>query len=330
MLFCNRPYDHMHITYGGKTSVCGWANQKLIGNLSKQTVEEIYQNTDVEEVRRSIEDQSFEYCHKASCPYLSNNLLPDLTPHQFKKEKEKCLSKGPTNFNIAYDYTCNHACPSCRNGLFVTDPTYRKMMKTLEQNLLPHLGNAKYIEACGNGDIFSSKYMMDLLTRVKPDDKNCLIELETNGVLVKRNWDKVAHLEEYKLRVIVTPNSFERETYKILSGGFDNLSQTLESLDFLAQLRQENKVKEFIITMVVQQENFREVPSFVETCLERFKADKIQLRPLLPWFHLHHDSNFETKDLTNPKHPNYKEFVEIMKNPVCNHPKVLHWSGNNY
>lgn len=330
MLFCNRPYDHMHITYGGKTSACSWASKRLIGNLSEQSVTEIYESPDAEALRESIEDQSFRYCDKISCPYLSNNSLPDLTSQQFKKEKEKRLAQGPTNFNIAYDYTCNHACPSCRNGLFVTDPNYRKMMKTLEQNLLPHLGNAQYIEACGNGDIFSSKYMMDLLSRVKPDDKDCLIELETNGVLVKRNWDKVAHLEEYKLRVIVTPNSFEQETYQILSGGFDNLSQTLESLDFLTQLRQEKKIKDFIITMVMQKENFREVPSFIQTCLERFQADKIQLRPLLPWFHLHHDLNFQLKDLTNPKHPDYKEFVEVMKHPLCAHPRVLHWSGNNY
>lgn len=327
MLFCNRPWDHLHMTYGGKTYVCGWANKKQIGDLSKQSVEEICNGPDVKAIRDSIEDQSFSYCQGVSCPFLSNNSLPDLSPEEFKKEVDARIGKPPTNFNIAYDYTCNHACPSCRNGLFKTDSSYRPLMQRMENELLPYLGNAKFLEACGNGDVFSSKYMMNLLSKTKIRDKNCLITLETNGVLVKRNWDKVTHLEDYQLTVIVTPNSFKKDTYKALSGGFDNLETTMESMDFLSELRQQGRIKNYIVTMVIQLENFREVPSFVETCLTRFKVDKVQLRPMLPWFTMLHDINFNLKDLTNPKHPDHAEFVETMNHPICKHPKVFHWSG---
>src|SRR5690606_1020318 len=111
--------------------------------------------------------------------------------------------------------------------------------------ILPYLGNLKFLEATGNGDVFSSKYMMNMLSKVTPADKNALITLETNGVLVKRNWERIKHLEGYNLQVIVTPNSFERETYKVLSGGFDNLDFTLESLDFLSGLRQAGRIRNF-------------------------------------------------------------------------------------
>lgn len=327
MLFCNRPWDHFHMTHEGKTYVCGWANKKQIGKLSDQTVEEIYTGEEVQKIRESIVDQSFSYCDKISCPFLSNNKLPDLTPAEFDIEVKRRSGKPPTNFNVAYDYTCNHACPSCRQDLFKIDSEYRVLMKGMEEKLLPYLVNAKFLEACGNGDVFSSKYMMSMLEKTKPTDTNCLITLETNGVLVKKNWEKVSHLEDYQLTVIVTPNSFERETYKILSGGFDNLDYTLESLDFLRELRKKNKIKNFIVTMVIQQENFREVPSFVKTCLERFKVDKVQLRPMLPWFAMHRDLNFKLKDLTSPQHPNHEEFVKIMNHPICNDPRVFHWSG---
>lgn len=330
MRFCNRPYDHLHLTHGGKTYCCSWASKREIGNLSRQSVQEICESPDAQALRESIENQSFEYCLKTSCPFLSNDTLPDLSPEDFRKEVESRAGKPPTNFNIAYDYTCNHACPSCRNGLFKTDSSYRDLMGVMEEKLLPYLGNAKFMEACGNGDVFSSKYMMSMLSKVKPSDRNCEISLETNGVLVKRNWDKVQHLEEYQLTVIVTPNSFERATYTQLSGGFDNLDVTLESLDFLCSLRQAKRLKNLIITMVVQPANFREVPSFVQTCLDRFKADKIQLRPLLPWFTLFHDLNFSQQDLTNPKHPDHAEFVSVMNHPVCQHPKVFHWSGKTF
>lgn len=327
MKFCNRPYDHLHITYGGKTYCCGWASKRQIGNLSEQSIEEICEGPDAQALRESVEDQSFRYCRETSCPYISNDQLPDLSLEDFRKEVNARLGQPPTNFNLAYDYTCNHACPSCRNGPFKMEPGYRKQMEHLEAKILPYLGNAKFLEATGNGDVFSSRYMMNMLSKMRPADKNCRITLETNGVLVKRNWDRVRHLEEYELTVIVTPNSFVRDTYTLLSGGFNNLDSTLESMDFLCGLRQDGRLKNFIITMVIQQANFREVPAFVETCLNRFKADRIQLRPMLPWFHLFHDKDFNKKDLTNPDHPDHKEFVEIMNHPVCQHPKVFHWSG---
>ncbi|SIQ14040.1 SPASM domain-containing protein [Pseudacidovorax sp. RU35E] len=327
MRFCNRPYDHFHITHNGKTYSCGWASKRMIGILSEQTVDEIQNGPDVQALRDSIEDQSFRYCRDTSCPYISNDSLPDLSPEDFRKEVDARLGKPPTNFNIAYDYTCNHACPSCRDGLFKTDPGYRDMMARMEEQLLPYLGNAKFLEASGNGDVFSSTYMMNMLSKVKPADKNCLITLETNGVLVKRNWEKVSHLEDYQLTVIVTPNSYERATYQELAGGFDNLDFTMDSLDFLCELRQAGRIKNFIITMVIQQANFREVPAFVETSLTRFKADRVQLRPMLPWFKLFHDKNFALRDLTNPKHPDHAEFVQVMNHPICQDPRVFHWSG---
>lgn len=330
MRFCNRPYDHFHITHNGKTYACSWASKREIGNLSQQSVQEICESPDAQALRESIEDQSFRYCRAVSCPFLSNDTLPDLSPEDFWREVDIRKGKPPTNFNIAYDYTCNHACPSCRIGLFKTDKGYRDLMEHMEDEILPYLGNAKFIEACGNGDVFSSKYMMSMLSKVKPVDRNCLITLETNGVLVKRNWEKIRHLEEYQLTVIVTPNSFERETYTQLSGGFDNLDFTLDSLDFLCSLREQGRLKNFIVTMVVQPANFREVPSFIATCLNRFKADKIQLRPLLPWFTLSHDLNFRNQDLTDPNHPLHEEFISVMNHPICQHPKVFHWSGKNY
>lgn len=329
MKFCNRPYDHLHITYSGKTYCCGWAPKRQIGDLSKQSIKEICEGPDAEALRASIEDQSFRYCLETSCPFISNDQLPDLSEEEFRKEIEARRGKPPTNFNLAYDYTCNHACPSCRDGLFRVAPGYRRQMEGLEAEILPYLGNAKFLEATGNGDVFASRYMMSMLSKMRPEDKSCRITLETNGVLVKRNWSAVQHLEEYDLTVIVTPNSFVRETYKLLSGGFDNLHATLDSMDFLCELREQKRIRNYIITMVIQEANFREVPAFVETCLKRFKADRVQLRPILPWFHLFHDKEFSDKDLTNPCHPDHKEFVEIMNHSVCQNPKVFHWSGKD-
>lgn len=319
----------MYINFGGTTRCCSWAGKLPMGDISTSGIEEVWFGDNANKLRTSIIDQSFEYCSKISCPFLSNNSLPNLSEEVFFEKIKQYENKKPTEFNLAYDFICNHICPSCRKDKFIADANYKNKMQTIEKELIPYLKHANLIMASGNGDIFSSKYMLRLLSKIHPDNQNCIIQLETNGSLVKRNWHKIKNLTDYNLRVVVTPNSYDRETYKILSGGKDNLHHTLEGLYFLKELRENNIIKEFKITMVVQPENFKEVPKFIEQSLEEFNPDKIQLRPLMKWFKLTHDE-FKNRNLLATDHPENKEFIEIMQNPICSHEKVFHWIGNNY
>lgn len=329
MRFCNRPYEHMYVTRGGVVRCCSWATKRPIGNLADQSMEEVWNGPDAQALRESIEDQSFRYCSKLSCPLLSNDSLPDLTPEQFAQEVERRRNASPVEFNIAYDFVCNHKCPSCREKIFKPSIEYKALMKNIEVKLIPYLRNARLIMASGNGDVFSSKYMLRLLSRINPADPDCLIKLETNGSLTFKNWQHIEHLEKHRLSIVVTPNSYERKTYRILAGGKDNLASTLESLYFLADLRKQQRIKEFKITMVIQPENFREVPAFVEKCLSEFDPDVIQLRPLMPWFEMTGES-YTSRNLLDPNHPEHDEFVDIMNHPVCSHPKVYHWIGTKH
>jgi len=116
MLFANRPYDH-YISQRRKTRCCGWVKHSL-GNIVDLEIEEIWHGEKAREIRESIEDGSFRFCIADSCPLIGNKILPDLTPEEFDAEKNKWLKKTPHDFNLAYDYTCNHACPSCRDNIF--------------------------------------------------------------------------------------------------------------------------------------------------------------------------------------------------------------------
>lgn len=319
----------MYINLGGHTRCCSWAMKLPMGDITEKGIDNVWFGENAQKLRNSIIDQSFEYCSKISCPFLSNNSLPKLDEHNFFKKIKEYENKKPTEFNLAYDFICNHICPSCRKDKFVADTKYKEKMKLIEEQLLPYLKNANLIMASGNGDVFSSKYMLKLLSKVKPDNENCIIQLETNGSLVKRNWHKIKELSKYNLRVVVTPNSYERETYKILSGGKDNLNHTLESLYFLKELREKEIIKELKITMVVQPENYQEVPSFIKYSLNEFNPDKVQLRPLMQWFKLTKDE-FNKRNLLATDHPENQKFLAIMKDPICNHAKVFHWIGSNY
>lgn len=329
MKFCSRPYNHIYVSKAGISRCCSWAGKLPIGDLSKNTLDEIWNSDAATALKESVADQSYQYCSKISCPFLSNNSLPEVSADEFKKLEKKYKNSPPTEFNLAYDFTCNHICPSCRDSKFVATKEYKQLMGKIEAELLPQLKHATLIMASGNGDVFSSKYMLGLLSKIKPENKDCWIKLETNGSLVKRNWPKVRHLEKYNMSVVVTPNSYEEKTYTLLSGGKENLEMTLDSLRYLSYLRKEERIKEFKITMVIQPENFREVPSFIERSLNEFNPDVIQLRPIMQWFQMTPEK-YKKQNLMDLTHPNHREFIEIMQHPICEHPKVYHWIGKNY
>jgi radical SAM protein with 4Fe4S-binding SPASM domain len=325
MKFCKRPYEHMYIMPNGDARCCSWIQRPYpLGNIIDNSLEEVWNSEQAKAIRDSVADGSYRYCSKVSCPHFANDSLPDITQEAF--EKETASLKSPVEFNLAYDMVCNHACPTCRDEIFVPNDAYKQKVAKIEKELEPYLKKANLIMASGNGDLFASQSMLSMLSKIHPDNKNCVIKLETNGALVTKRWKELEHFEPYQIKIVVTPNSYERETYKYLSGGLDNVDKTLEGIAFLSRLRQENKIAELSITMVVQDTNFREIPSFIRKNLEDFNVDKIQLRPVMQWFKISKEAYLQ-KNVLNASHPEHEEFIEIMRDPLCSHEKVYHWSG---
>lgn len=324
MRYCDKAFNFVHIDWNGNVYLCAWTTIK-IGNLLENDLETIWNCADAKMFRKSIIDGTYRYCLKHTCPHCNNNTLPDL----YGEEWEKAIIEQPypTRFELSYDYICNHKCPSCRHELFMPDAEYDKKMNIIAEKLLPYLNKAEFIDANGNGDMFASRYTIDLFSKLRPENPNLEFHFETNGVLCDReHWEKVKHLEKYKIGMTVTPNSYERDTYKYLAGGVDNYDKLMTSMKFISELRQNKAIDYLKVSMVVQDRNFREVPSFIRRTLDEFKADAVIMKPIYPWFQLTAEE-YWFKDILNPLHPYFNEYQEIMKDPIYNDPRVFHWGA---
>ncbi len=326
MKYCEIPFKKIHIYPGGNVKVCSWTT-KVIGNMLSESIDDIWNGEKAEKIRETVLNGSFEYCNKTGCPFCENNSLPELTEEELKIKAVK--SEIPTVVNAAFDYTCNHSCPSCRDEIYKPSKEYVDEVKFMADTLLPIINKGDFLSTNGNGDFFASPYIMEMLSKVKSDNPNFGVLLETNGALfTRKNWEKIKHLGQYNLNVIVTPNSFERSTYKYLSGGHDNLDTLLENLYFIKELREQNIINRFEISIVMQERNFSEVPAFTERCLKEYNADQVVIKPIYKWFRMS-DEAFWFKDILNPLHPYHKEVLELRKNPILHGPKVYWWGADN-
>ena len=327
MEFCKAPFEDMYIKED-YVKLCPWMeNSTILGNPLVDTMEDMWTSEKAERVRDSIRDGSFKWCNKETCPKCSSGRM-DIVGEQEAKEYKALVS--PRKLNVSYDRFCNHVCPSCRSSFFKPDDAYRDKMKKLKEAILPFANQVEILSTCGMGDCFASPFIMEFLKELRPQNPKFFMSFETNGVYVdERHWNELSHLHQYPMNFTITPNSFDKYTYRYLSGGIDDLEKCKDSLKFVSRLRKENKIASFKINMVVQEANYWEIPAFIQYCLEEYDPDIIQIKPLNRWFCLDAEG-YWFKNVLNPKHPYHKNYLEVMKDPILQHPKVWDWTSENH
>lgn len=325
MKFCKKPFEQVYIR-DKYIKTCPWMDITL-GSLLTNSMDELWHSDRAEEARNSIRDGSFRYCNQETCPWCASGRLEDIDEEEAREYQAECT---PTNMNVSYDMVCNHACPSCRSSIFVPDETYKQNMNRLKDAIIPYANKAEYVTTCGQGDCFSSPFIMQFLRELNPENPNFHMSFETNGVFVdEEHWEAISHLHKYPINFTVTPNSFEKHTYTYLAGGIDDLEKCKRGIKFISDLKKAEKIASFKINMVVQETNYWEIPSFVKFCLDEYDPDLIQIKPLNRWFCLDAEG-YWFKNVLNPLHPYHNNYLKVMQDPILNHPKVWDWTEENH
>ena len=200
-------------------------------------------------------------------------------------------------------------------------------MKQIIDKIVPYLPEARFVSTDGQGDCFASPYIMNMLERFVPLNPDLKITLETNGVLFDEDhWNRIRHLSKHYIRCVITVSSFRRATYKYLAGGHDDLERLLRNLHFISGLREKGEINNLSVSMIIQDRNFRELPDFVQRCIEEFHVDEVRLNPIYKWFQLTEDEYLE-KDILNPNHTYHEEYLDVLKDERLKSEKIFWWGG---
>lgn len=328
MKYCHMMYDYLYLdNYEGNIAMCPWMEptRASIGNLMKDEIEDAYNSDYANYLRSTMDDQSFKYCRPEACPFLQNKNLEEISEEEYELRKKK--NYYPSIINLAYDFVCNQSCETCRSKIFAPPADYEEKMNQIKEKIALCMNKAIRITASGHGDPFASKYMMDVLANIHPTNPNMSLLLETNGVFFDEvHWERIQHLSKVRTELVVTINSFDEFTYKHISRG-GNYEKMMHNLEFMSKLRRENKIAHLTNTLVIQDRNFREVPSFIKRSFSEYAFDQVILRPVYQWGTMDEEV-FWFKDVLNPMHPYHEEYLEIMQNPILQDSRVYHFGGN--
>lgn len=329
--FCPMPFTHLSTSYKADAFACccsAWLPYPVGNVIEAPSAESVWNSEAAQEIRRSVHDGDFRYCSRTLCSYIAARTLPtkaeveDPILRSYIDQRAVVVEARPDMVQMNHDPSCNLACPSCRTSVVTAGPREQEIyVEAAERVLLPLLKDMEgqtYIS--GGGEAFASSHYKKILRRLNRREFPGLhVYLISNGqLLTERRWAEFPDLPEMLGVLSISIDAARPATYEQLRrpGKWHLLMQNLE---IMARMRAEGRIRVLQINFVVQSENFREIPEFIDLGT-RLGVDHIWLQRLTN-YGSYAESIFEAADVTAPQHPDHEELLAILRHYV-DHPRV--------
>lgn len=295
---CNYPSRVINIDSKGRIFVClceAWAPWSIGHVMDFDSIEQIWQHPQAQEIANSQALGEYSYCDTAYC-----------------NVEYQSRTQSAVQILIGIDDSCQLACPSCRNHQ-IFDKEYDVKLPWA-QRIVDWLTNHKKIEIVNvligsHGDPFASGLYRKIISDLSNSSLSPLVrfQLKTNGLLLSRYLDELSILPNLtKLEISIdaaTPDTYENVRRP---GRWATL---LENLDYCLEVRKRYSFQ-VKANFVVQQANYKEMLGFVDLCSKYKMSPDFTL--LQDWNTFSYNDN--AVHLTG--HAEYSQFISQIKQPA--------------
>lgn len=309
---CKYPFQYAEVHPSGDIACCcsSYTDDYFFGNIFKQNFDEIWNGNKAKEFRKDILNGKYSFCHLDMCRGIDSEQFIDIKDTSETAEYPKIV-----NFSI--DETCNVKCVMCRDKAKSPSPEKKqKLMEMIDTTFIPMLKNADLLQINGEGEIFASSICKEFIKKASELYPKLKFEIITNGQLCnKQNLEKLNITDRIE-RITISLHASTKETYeKIVRGG--SFERVMKNIEYLNSLFKAGKIGDFSLAYVISSLNYKDLPGFVKL------VDKLkiigQLREFMDWG----DASNMCKDFTkynivDRQHPEHKNFVKILNNPIFN------------
>lgn len=311
---CDAPFNTIWIGKGGTTRLCECPDYLDIscGNIGVTDSASAWDSPLAKIIRLSVINNSYTFCARNQCGKLS--AANEHTSLIGRKEIK--TSDHPLTVNVANDSVCNLHCPSCRKCIHAKNDDNEELeINTCTDALFESgwLEKADKLLVGGGGEAFLSKNYRRVI--YGGSEKRNSIIIMTNGTLFNGSeWKKLEGKYEH-ISFLVSVDAAVKDTYEKLrcGGNYDSL---MKNMDLLAELRKENKVDSVKVIMIVQRDNFEEIPAFIRWATAK-GFDGVSLSHIRNW-NIYDEKVFYDNISMFDKFGNMKpELAEVLKDPIC-------------
>jgi len=332
--YCLSPFVQVSIDPMGQVGICGCSiwQPTMIGNIFETPLTEMFAGERARNIRQSIIDGTYIYCHPERCGILRERHLNEydtLPPKIQWAVEDSSRFLTPHHFVLGMDRTCNLSCPSCRTHIVKNDSVAKEKQQELSLLLTKNLFD-KPTEAEINltmdvgGELFASPFLLDFVNNIRSKDfPNLKLDIISNGLLIPERWHRLGEMQNHVTKLTVSYDATEPATYeKIRRGGkWKDLTRALE---WIKNKKAENGMR-FHARMVIQKDNYNQMRSFYD--LSKFySADIIEFQRMVKWLSHIPTDEFIESDAFDPKSSVYPDALECFKQ-VENLTDAQFWHG---
>lgn len=270
------------------------------------------------EFRKSIIDGSFRYCQKNQCPNIVGRWLPkkaDCTDETLQKMFHGDFSDLPklTELHLSYDAHCNLACPSCRTEIRTNSKSDALELDELfEKNIRPYLSSITHLCLSGCGEAILSVHSKKILQSLSKDKYPLLnVELRTNGTALTRTmWESLGDGKDAIQHIAISIDAASKKLFEKLRFPA-KWDVVMRNLEFIKELRREEKIKLLEFHVVVQTDNLDELVDIVKMAID-FEADAVTFSKILNWRSMRPEEYLHMNPFfyENPKHNKLLKVIE--------------------
>jgi sulfatase maturation enzyme AslB (radical SAM superfamily) len=331
--YCLSPFVQVNIEQNGHVRLCGCASWQPmhIGSIFDHSLQDLLSNATAQDIRKSIADGTYIYCHPNRCGVLRDGNLNEystLPPDVKVAVDDQTKFSMPHHIVIGLDSTCNLYCPSCRHEVKKNNEATQQKQQALSALLTKNLFGTptdKRIELTLDtiGEVFASPFLLDFLNNISSKDfPNLEIDILSNGLLAQDRWHRLGEMQSHVKRITVSYDSPDPETYEKLRRG-GNWNHLVRNLSFLRDKKKENGMQ-FNVRMVVQRGNYQQMKQFYDFS-QQFEVDQVQFQRIMDWGTFN-TLQFSNADVFNTKSSLYNDAISYLKQ--VNHlPNTEFWHG---
>ena len=175
MRLCKKALEFIQIiNEEGEVRICGWQNDGgVVGKLSQNSMEEIFNGEAAELIRERHINKDYSNCNPNACPFVANDNVD-----------ENCIDideipQMPPALYLAYENVCNYRCVMCTIPDCMSKADYsmrEEKLNKIDDELRKVLPYVKKIGANGLGEIFASKHILKLLSKISYFIPICFIK----------------------------------------------------------------------------------------------------------------------------------------------------------
>jgi MoaA/NifB/PqqE/SkfB family radical SAM enzyme len=248
-----------------------------------------------------------------------------------------------------HDQSCNLQCPSCRNEFIhisskknpekynILYKVQKEIERMIELLMLREDASTVCANITGSGDPFASElywnYLLELNEKVLlPEYSKLRVKLQTNGMLMTpERMDKIKNLWPRINWISISIDAATQETYSIVRkrGNLEAVQKNVKWLNEKVEAREIGEPESidlcpWCVNFIVQTDNYKEMAEFTKLYTSYNSIHNVWLNPIDDWGHLDmaEAGLFNRKAVWRKEHPEYNNFIEILKDPIFDHPKA--------